>query len=106
MITFPSWRTPQFEMKLRTFGFPSRQATAAGGHCTFCGLNGSSMQFRSKSADRAIAEIHHLLTTYGNRPLAAVDNIIDHSYLNTVVPRLKERIRSLPRKPRAGMGTQ
>jgi ribosomal peptide maturation radical SAM protein 1 len=68
-------------------------------HCTFCGLNGSSMKFRSKSADRAIAEICHLLITYGNRPLAAVDNIIDHSYLSTVLPRLKERIESLPVKP-------
>jgi radical SAM superfamily enzyme YgiQ (UPF0313 family) len=29
-------------------------------HCTFCGLNGMTMAFRSKSADRAIDEIRHL----------------------------------------------
>jgi len=68
-------------------------------HCTFCGLNGSSMKFRSKSADRAIAEIHHLLVTYDNRPLAAVDNIIDHAYLSTVLPRLKELLHTFPVKP-------
>jgi radical SAM superfamily enzyme YgiQ (UPF0313 family) len=28
-------------------------------HCTFCGLNGLSMTFRSKSADRAYSEIKH-----------------------------------------------
>jgi ribosomal peptide maturation radical SAM protein 1 len=30
-------------------------------HCTFCGLNGLSMAFRSKSAQRVLAELEHLL---------------------------------------------
>ena len=29
-------------------------------HCTFCGLNGATMTYRSKSAPRALAELTHL----------------------------------------------
>ena len=29
-------------------------------HCTFCGLNGATMAYRSKSAPRALAELTHL----------------------------------------------
>ncbi len=60
-------------------------------HCTFCGLNGGSMQFRRKSPQRALAEIEHLATTYGVRNLAATDNILDWRYLETVLPELARR---------------
>lgn len=30
-------------------------------HCTFCGLNGTGMHFRSKSAERALSEIEELI---------------------------------------------
>lgn len=59
-------------------------------HCTFCGLNGGSMAFRSKSADRAVAEFDHLERRYGLRRFETVDNILDMAYLKTVVPRLAE----------------
>lgn len=57
-------------------------------HCTFCGLNGSTMSFRSKSADRVITELDTLARRYGSVRLSAVDNIVDTAYLETVFPRL------------------
>ena len=57
-------------------------------HCTFCGLNGGSMAFRSKSPERALAEIRHLRERYGTDTLSAVDNILDMRYFDTLLPRL------------------
>src|SRR5262249_422442 len=34
-------------------------------HCTFCGLNGATMQYRSKSPERALAEMTQLKQIYG-----------------------------------------
>ena len=58
-------------------------------HCTFCGLNGSTMSFRSKSPMRALEEIEQL-GRYGKEFLVT-DNIIDLKYLETVIPALAER---------------
>ena len=58
-------------------------------HCTFCGLNGQSMTYRSKSADRAFAEFCTLADLYGP-DLVVVDNILDHRYLKTLIPKLAE----------------
>ncbi|PYP91791.1 MAG: hypothetical protein DMG65_06415 [Candidatus Angelobacter sp. Gp1-AA117] len=57
-------------------------------HCTFCGLNGLSMTFRSKSADRAYSEIKHLLATYGSYDIFNTDNIVDLRYFNELFPRI------------------
>lgn len=57
-------------------------------HCTFCGLNGSSMAFRAKSAGRAFSEIHHLSMKYPDSPISVVDNIIDYRYFDTLLPKL------------------
>lgn len=57
-------------------------------HCTFCGLNGNSMNYRSKSADRAMAEILFLKERYRSNRLSAVDNIIDHKYFTSLLPDL------------------
>ena len=63
-------------------------------HCTFCGLNGGSMEFRAKSADRAIAEFTILADRHGIGRFMVVDNIIDLDYFKTVLPRLRNgRIR-------------
>ena len=61
-------------------------------HCTFCGLNGTSMKFRHKSSVRAIDELKYLVSRYGNRIryLAATDNILPMSYFNDLVPSLGE----------------
>lgn len=61
-------------------------------HCTFCGLNGATMTFREKSADRAIGELTFLLDRYGaqTRAISAVDNIIPLQYFKDFLPTLKE----------------
>jgi ribosomal peptide maturation radical SAM protein 1 len=57
-------------------------------HCTFCGLNGLSMTFRSKSPDRAYREIKHLLMTYGGYDIFNTDNIVDLRYFKELFPRI------------------
>jgi ribosomal peptide maturation radical SAM protein 1 len=58
--------------------------------CTFCGLNGSLMEFRSKSPDTVIAELRHLVTRHQVLDVIAVDNIIDNTYFRTVLPKIAE----------------
>lgn len=61
-------------------------------HCTFCGLNGLSMAFRSKSPKRAVKELTELWDKYSDRAanVLAVDNILDYRYINTVLPELAQ----------------
>ena len=56
-------------------------------HCTFCGINGRSMAFRSKSQSRAYDEIARLASRYGS-DFVSVDSIIDHRYFEELLPRL------------------
>jgi ribosomal peptide maturation radical SAM protein 1 len=56
--------------------------------CTFCGLNGSLMEFRSKSPDRVIAEIETAVRDYKILDITMVDNIADNAYFTEVFPRL------------------
>lgn len=60
-------------------------------HCTFCGLNGGTMTFRSKSPERVIDELIGLSQTYGTVKFAAVDNIVDMSYFKTLFLELAHR---------------
>jgi ribosomal peptide maturation radical SAM protein 1 len=62
-------------------------------HCTFCGLNGGTMAFRSKSPDRFAAELEALSEKYGVSRFAVTDNILDMSYLRTLVPDLVKSAR-------------
>jgi len=57
-------------------------------HCTFCGLNGYGMGYRTKSPERALDEIRTLTQRYRINRIEAVDNILSMSYLDTVVPEL------------------
>ena len=59
-------------------------------HCTFCGLNGSTMTYRSKSPKRLLDEISVLGEKYG-RSFVSVDNILDVKYLQTFFPELVSR---------------
>ncbi len=59
-------------------------------HCTFCGLNGATMTFRSKSPDRVVEEFTHLRDRYGVRSFSVVDDILDMQYFKSVVPMLAE----------------
>jgi len=58
-------------------------------HCKFCGLNGSSMAYRSKSASRAVTEIKSLSERYATRRIMMADNILDAKYLSSVMPGLR-----------------
>jgi len=59
-------------------------------HCTFCGLNGATMAFRSKSPERVVAEFSYLRDRYGVRSFSVVDDILDMRYFKSVVPMLAE----------------
>ena len=59
-------------------------------HCTFCGLNGGTMQFRSKSPQRVLTEVEGLLV-HQPGSLAVVDNILDMRYFATLLPELARR---------------
>ncbi|WBB96886.1 MULTISPECIES: RiPP maturation radical SAM C-methyltransferase [unclassified Solwaraspora] len=59
-------------------------------HCTFCGLNGSFMQFRSKHPGRFYDEIIGLVERHQVLDMFVVDNILDMSYVNSLLPRLAE----------------
>jgi ribosomal peptide maturation radical SAM protein 1 len=60
-------------------------------HCTFCGLNGTSMTFRSKSARRVLEEIDESAARYQQRQFAMVDNILDMKYFKDLLPALQRR---------------
>jgi len=60
-------------------------------HCTFCGLNGTGMGYRSKSAERALDDFSQLQQRYGSNRFEVVDNILDMRYFQTVLPYLEER---------------
>lgn len=57
-------------------------------HCTFCGLNGSTMTFRSKSPQRVLDEVARQARRYRSFRFEAVDNILDVRYLKELFPRL------------------
>jgi ribosomal peptide maturation radical SAM protein 1 len=59
-------------------------------HCTFCGLNGGTMKYRSMPTDQALALFHELFEKYGGRcsRFESVDNIMPRQYLKEVFPQL------------------
>ena len=59
-------------------------------HCTFCGLNGLTMAFRSKTPERVIEEIETLRSRYGVESMSVVDNILDMRYFATLLPMLAQ----------------
>ncbi|MDI3288325.1 RiPP maturation radical SAM C-methyltransferase [Polyangium sp. 15x6] len=60
-------------------------------HCTFCGLNGASMAYRSMKSELALDLIHSLLRRYASKCKAfhSVDNILPESYIDEVVAKLE-----------------
>jgi magnesium-protoporphyrin IX monomethyl ester (oxidative) cyclase len=55
-------------------------------HCTFCGLNGQGMTYRSKSPTRVVGEFFELSEQYKLHKFQVVDNILDLNHINTVLP--------------------
>jgi ribosomal peptide maturation radical SAM protein 1 len=60
-------------------------------HCTFCGLNGVSMKYRSMAPEKALNLINGLFERYGERSsyFFSVDNIIPTNYVSEVIPYLQ-----------------
>ena len=59
-------------------------------HCTFCGLNRSGMEFRSKSVDNVIHQLDELSRRYEILDFNAIDNIIEPEYINKLFTKLAE----------------
>lgn len=64
-------------------------------HCTFCGLNGGAMAFRSKSAPRVLEELEFLVDRWRTDQVEVVDNILDMKYFNSVLPALAKSKRKV-----------
>lgn len=62
--------------------------------CTFCGLNGETINFRQKSPGRVIYELKELLRNHPTKNILMTDNIMPFSYFKTLLPQLS---RELPR---------
>jgi len=59
-------------------------------HCTFCGLNGLTISYRSKSPDIVARQLVALSKRHGVLSFHATDNILSPSYFIKLLPRLKE----------------
>ena len=59
-------------------------------HCTFCGLNGEYINYRSKSGDRVLNELLQISRKHGILEFDATDNILNPSFLSSLIPRLRE----------------
>jgi len=59
-------------------------------HCTFCGLNATTMRFRSKSPRRVLDELEQQSRRYRSFNFEAVDNVLEMSYLKDLFPKLTE----------------
>ncbi len=59
-------------------------------HCTFCGLNGVSMEHRCKPAATVLEEFKTLSSKYNNFKFEIVDNILPMEYMKTLLPELSK----------------
>ncbi|HUO49708.1 MAG TPA: RiPP maturation radical SAM C-methyltransferase [Acidimicrobiales bacterium] len=53
-------------------------------HCTFCGLNGSTIAYRAKSPERVRRELAELSHQSGSLTFGFVDNILDPGYVEAL----------------------
>jgi ribosomal peptide maturation radical SAM protein 1 len=59
-------------------------------HCTFCGLNGTGMDFRKKNPARVYEELLSISSTYQCLMLNAVDNIMAMEYFTQLLPQIAD----------------
>ncbi|WP_284741457.1 RiPP maturation radical SAM C-methyltransferase [Amycolatopsis sp. RTGN1] len=59
-------------------------------HCTFCGLNGTTMRFRAKSPARVLGELDEQARRHRTFRFDAVDNILEPGYLKDLLPALTD----------------
>ncbi|MGE7928339.1 RiPP maturation radical SAM C-methyltransferase [Lysinibacillus xylanilyticus] len=58
--------------------------------CTFCGLNGNFMNYRSKDPDKVIEEITNVVKEHRILNISFADNILDMKYFKSLLPKIKE----------------
>ncbi|QHE59788.1 RiPP maturation radical SAM protein 1 [Rossellomorea vietnamensis] len=58
--------------------------------CTFCGLNGSFIDYRSKSPEKFLSELESAVKRYRVLDVSLADNILDMKYYKTLLPKLAE----------------
>jgi ribosomal peptide maturation radical SAM protein 1 len=64
-------------------------------HCTFCGLNGSTMRFREKSPDKILTDLRAMTARQATNRIVMYDNIMPHSYFRSLLPRLETELPGL-----------
>jgi ribosomal peptide maturation radical SAM protein 1 len=64
-------------------------------HCTFCGLNGTGMAFRTRSPERVISDLKEITSRTGLSHVAMADNIMPHAFHKAVLPRLPAEVPGL-----------
>jgi len=59
-------------------------------HCTFCGLNGTTMAYRAMPTEQAVELFQGMFDRYADRceRFESVDNILPREYLTDVLPKL------------------
>lgn len=58
--------------------------------CTFCGLNGSTMKFRAKSAEAVWDALKELVTRHQVLDIVMVENIMDKRHARELLPRISD----------------
>ncbi len=59
-------------------------------HCTFCGLNASTMEFRSRPMEQVRSELADLSKRYDTYRFRLVDNILEIKYIDGIFGQLAE----------------
>lgn len=60
--------------------------------CTFCGLGNDRIAYRSKSIQRVHNELRRIIEQYHPDFVAMVDNVLDRSYLDNLLPILTSEV--------------
>ncbi len=86
-------RLPALERVTTVIPFESSRGCWWGekSHCSFCGINGTAMAYRSKPASRVVHDLVALSSRYDALDFVVVDNILDMKYFATVLPELRAR---------------
>lgn len=58
--------------------------------CTFCGLNGTSMPFRSKRPEQVADDLVAMASRYGRLAFNMADTMMDAGYVQELLPRLRD----------------
>lgn len=61
------------------------------GMCKFCGLNAPKIPYRSRPAEKVLAELNDLNLRYGVEHFEFLDNILDMGYFESLIPELIHR---------------